>query len=171
MEHPQVLYSFMSAAQAVSYAQSLIGTALAPAETLNGGVTTSPNFTPAAIGTNPWPMGHLPINGTPSRNWTQSQAALQAETSALELLFSLRHSISSADSTWSSYLASGVSVLKWLDGTANSQLNVSEKVKGASLKGVTLSSSVNSNGNTIKFSLTATTSGSNLIVRSIKKLP
>lgn len=136
-------------------------------------INLPPGLLPAnlTLATNPWPMGHLIINGSPSNNWSQSQAALQAEKSALELLFGLRHSISSAESTWSNALAPGVSVPKWLNGTPNSQLDVYENVKGAKLIGVTLSSSVSSNGNAVRFSMIATSDGTNLIVTSIKKLP
>ncbi|MCL5077463.1 MAG: hypothetical protein M1288_05055 [Actinobacteria bacterium] len=123
-----------------------------------------------SLATNPWPMGHLRLSGTPSISWTQSQAALQAETSALELLFALRHSIASANPALSSAVAPGVPIPGWLNGTPGSQLNVSEEVNGSTLIGVTLSSSIDSNGNITRFSLVAAVKNSNLIVKSIQRL-
>ena len=123
-----------------------------------------------SLATNPWPMGYLKISGTPSISWTQSQAALQVETSTLELLFALRHSIASANPASSYSLAPGVPVPGWLNGTPSSQLNVSEEVNGSTLTGVTLSSSVVSNGNITRFSLIATVKNLNLVVKSIQRL-
>lgn len=123
-----------------------------------------------SLATNPWPMGRLQISGSPSINWTQSQAALQVETSSLELLFALRHSIASANPTLSNSLAPGVPVPGWLNGSPSSELNVSEEVNGSTLIGVTLSSSVDSNGNIIRFSLFAGVKNSDLAVKSIQRL-
>lgn len=121
--------------------------------------------------TNSWPMGSLQITGTPSSRWAQSQADLQTETSALELLFGLRHAISSAMPAWSNVLAPGVSVPKWLAGTPNSQLNVSEQINGSSIIQVTLSSSVRDVGDTTDFSMTSTARGSTFLVTSIQQQP
>ena len=123
------------------------------------------------LAANSWSMGSLQLNGTPSSQWTQSQADLQAESSALELLFGLRHAISSGTPAWSRILAPEVSVPRWLAGTPNSQLNVSEEITGARILGVTLSSSVKDAGKTVYFSMTVTARGSTFLVTSIQQQP
>lgn len=123
------------------------------------------------LATNSWPMGSLQITGTPTAQWTQSQADLQSETAALELLFGLRHALSSVQLAWLHILAPGVSVPEWLAGTPSSQLNVSEQVSGSNLEKVTLSSSVKDMGKTINFSITAAANNSNFLVTSITQHP
>ncbi len=127
--------------------------------------------TDLTLATNSWPMGSLQIGGTPSNQWTHSQADLQTETTALELLFGLRHAISTAVPVWSKILAPGVSVPRWLAGTPNSRLNVSEQIRGSTITEVTLSSSVKDMGHTIYFTITATELGSTFVVTNVKQQP
>lgn len=123
-----------------------------------------------SLATNTWPMGNLLITGTPSTQWVQSQAALQAESRVLELFFGLRRSLADNEPTWSASLAPGVSVPKWLAGVPNSSLNVAEDVGGMAVAQVVLSSSVISLGRTIDFTVTAIAEGSSFLVTSVQQV-
>ena len=123
-----------------------------------------------SLATNTWPMGNLLITGTPSTQWVQSQAALQAESRVLELFFGLRRSIADNEPAWSASLAPGVSVPKWLAGVPNSSLNVAEDVGGMAVAHIVLSSSVISLGRTIDFTVTAIAEGSAFLVTSVQQV-
>ncbi|TAN31293.1 MAG: sortase [Actinomycetota bacterium] len=123
-----------------------------------------------SLAANAWPMGNLLITGTPSTQWVQSQAALQAESHALELFFGLRRSIAENVPAWSASLAPGVSVPNWLAGVPNSPLNVTEEVAGTAVAHIALSSSVISLGRTVHFTVTAVAVGSALLVTSVQQV-
>ncbi|NNN20252.1 MAG: hypothetical protein HKL84_10455 [Acidimicrobiaceae bacterium] len=123
-----------------------------------------------SLATNDWPMGSLVITGTPSPQWEQSQAALQAESAALDLFFGLRHSVAGDVPAWASLLAPGVAVPKWLAGAPGSRLNVTEVVSGVAVTRVVLSSSVTSMGRTIDFTVTASAQGSVFLVTSVQQV-
>ncbi len=137
-----------------------------PVVSLPSGLT--PNE--VSLATNTWPMGSLTISGSPSTQWVQSQAALQAEVSVLEAFFGLRRSIADNVPAWSNSLAPGISVPKWLAGVPSSSLNVSEDVSGLAVDHIVLSSSVVSLGRTFDFTVTATAEGSALLVTSVQQV-
>jgi sortase A len=123
--------------------------------------------TSLTLTTNSWPMGTLHVSGSPGPAWTASQAALDVEGDALELLFGLRHALATGQDGWLGTLAPGVSVPSWLGGTPDSQLDVNEVVNGTTATSVTLRSSVQSASGSTTFVLVATVHGGNMVVTSV----
>jgi len=129
--------------------------------------------TQLTLTTNSWPMGTLRVTGTPAASWRASQAALDAESDALELLFGLRHALDTAQPGWIETLAPGVAVPSWLAAPPAARLDVTEDVNGRVVKEITLSSSVEVGSGTTTFALTATAtvSGQALLVTGIHAEP
>jgi sortase A len=102
--------------------------------------------TQLTLAANSWPMGTLTVKGAPSAAWTASQSSLTAEADALELLFGLRHGLAAGDATWLAALAPGVAVPAWLDGAPAASLDVTLTVRGGTVTGAALASSVQAAG-------------------------
>jgi len=127
--------------------------------------------TQLTLTTNSWPMGTLQVTGSPSPSWTASQAALDAQAGALELLFGLRHALTTGRSGWLGALAPGVTVPAWLADTPAAQLDVTESVTGTEVLRVTLRSAVATASGSTHFALTATVRGQALVVTAIQATP
>lgn len=113
-----------------------------------------------------WPMGRLATVGSPAASWSQSPAPLGAETSALEVLFGLRHAVASGEHRWWRALAPGVAWQPWLAGAPTGPLEVTETVVGSRLSSVTLASSVTGAGT---FSLTLGASSGVMTAQVLRK--
>lgn len=124
--------------------------------------------TSLTLTTNSWPMGTLHVSGSPQPAWTASQAALDVESDALELLFGLRHALATGQSAWLGTLAPGVSVPSWLGGTPDGQLDVNETVSGTDVTSVTLRSTVQSTSGPTTFVLVATVHDWTMVVMSVR---
>ncbi|MHB8220940.1 MAG: sortase domain-containing protein [Acidimicrobiales bacterium] len=127
--------------------------------------------TSLTLTTNSWPMGTLHVSGTPAPSWTASQAALDVAGNALELLFGLRHALSTGQAGWLGTLAPGVSVPSWLGGAPDGQLDVTETVTGTGVTAVTLRSTVQSTSVPTHFVLVAGVHGNAMVVTSVRATP
>lgn len=127
--------------------------------------------TALTLTTNSWPMGTLHVSGSPTPSWTASQAALDIEGDALELLFGLRHALGTGQAGWLATLAPGVSVPSWIDGTPDGQLDVTETVNGTNVTSVTLRSTVSSASGPLRFVLSTGVQGNAMVVTAVRQTP